>query len=210
MVAFSRWDGLSFIAFVDVHSHHVHVLGGHARFNFPEAGGGPALSWAEGMAHGDIRRAMGRVAKHREASYVDGRKFKTELTDSQIDAALERGRIANASEPRAAGARYDKRRGKVTIDLTNGCTFAFPRRIAQGIETATADQLSKIEIIGHGYGLRWETLNVDLSIPGLMAGRFGTSAYMAWCAKHGTSPAIAYAARAKAAKGARPRKAATD
>jgi hypothetical protein len=131
-----------------------------------------------------------------------------ELTDSQIDAALERGGIAQASEPRAAAARYDKRRGQVIVDLTNGCTFAFPPRVAQGLETATDDQLSKIEILGHGYGLRWERLDADLSIPGLLAGIFGTSAYMARRAGQATSPEKAKAARANGAKGGRPRKAA--
>jgi hypothetical protein len=132
-----------------------------------------------------------------------------ELTDAQIDAALERGKIAQASEPRAAAARYDKRRGQVVVDLTNGCTFAFPPRMAQGLEMATDDELSKIEILGRGYGLHWEGLEVDLSIPGLLAGIFGTSAYMARRAGQATSPAKAKAARAHGAKGGRPRKAAT-
>lgn len=83
------------------------------------------------------------------------------------------------AEPRAATARYDRQLDRVIVDLTNGCTFAFPPRIAQGLETATADQLAKIEILGVGYGLHWESLNVDLSLPGLMAGRFGSKAYMA-------------------------------
>jgi Protein of unknown function (DUF2442) len=132
-----------------------------------------------------------------------------ELTDAQIDAALERGRIAQASEPRAVAARYDKRRGQVVVDLTNGCTFAFPPRMAQGLETATDDELSRIEILGRGYGLRWEELDVDLSIPGLLAGIFGTRAYMARRAGQATSPAKAKAARANGAKGGRPRKAAS-
>jgi Protein of unknown function (DUF2442) len=132
-----------------------------------------------------------------------------ELTDAQIDAALERGRIARASEPRAVAARYDKRRGQVIVDLTNGCTFAFPPRVAQGLETATADQLSRIEILGHGYGLRWEGLDVDFSIPGLLAGMLGTSAYLARRAGQATSPAKAKAARANGAKGGRPSKVAT-
>ncbi|VTZ64182.1 hypothetical protein EMEDMD4_570063 [Sinorhizobium medicae] len=37
--------------------------------------------------------------------------------------------------------------------LTNGCTFAFPPRLAQGLEEASSDQLAAVEILGHGYGL---------------------------------------------------------
>ena len=130
-----------------------------------------------------------------------------DLTDAAIEAALERGRRAHESEPRAATARFDRQTGRVIVDLTNGCTFAFPPRLAQGLEEATDDQLAAVEILGHGYGLHWEALDVDLSLPGLMAGIFGTKAYMARRAGQATSAAKAAAARANGAKGGRPRKA---
>lgn len=129
-----------------------------------------------------------------------------DITDAQIDAALERGKLALETEPRAATARYDRQLDRVIVDLTNGCTFAFPPRIAQGLETATADQLAEVEILGLGYGLHWEGLDVDLSLPGLMAGILGTKVYMARRAGQATSQAKAAAARANGAKGGRPRK----
>ena len=131
-----------------------------------------------------------------------------ELTDAQIDAAMKRGRIGRETEPRAASARYDRRLGRIIVDLTNGCTFAFPPRLAQGLESATDEQLSGIEILGAGYGLHWEALNADLSIPGLLAGIFGTRTYMARHAGQATSPAKAAAARTNGSKGGRPRKSA--
>ncbi|MEB2319541.1 MAG: DUF2442 domain-containing protein [Pseudomonadota bacterium] len=129
-----------------------------------------------------------------------------ELTDTAIDAALERGCAARASEPRAVAARFDRASGRVIVDLENGCTFAFPPRLAQGLEGATDDQLASIELLGRGYGLHWEELDVDLSLPGLMAGIFGTKAWMARRAGQATSPAKAAAARVNGAKGGRPRK----
>jgi len=129
-----------------------------------------------------------------------------ELTDAKIDAALARGKIARMSEPRAAKARYDRKLGRVVVDLTNGCTFAFPARLAQGLERATDDQLAAVEILGGGYGLHWEALDTDISIPGLLAGIFGTKAYMARLAGRTKSLAKAAAARANGAKGGRPRK----
>ncbi|WEJ13089.1 DUF2442 domain-containing protein [Sinorhizobium prairiense] len=129
-----------------------------------------------------------------------------ELTDTQIDAALESGRMARETEPRAESARYDDRSGRIVVELTNGCTFAFPPRLAQGLEDGSSDQLAAVEILGQGYGLHWEALDVDLSIPGLLAGIFGTKAYMARRAGQVTSPAKAAAARANGAKGGRPRK----
>ena len=128
------------------------------------------------------------------------------ITDVQIDAAIERGKHEQDSEPRAATARYDRQLDRVIVDLTNGCTFAFPPRMAQGLEQADPDELAAVEVLGRGYGLHWEAIDVDLSIPGLMAGIFGTRAYMARRAGQATSPAKAAAARANGAKGGRPRK----
>lgn len=131
-----------------------------------------------------------------------------DLTDAAIDAALERGRAAHAAEPRATAARYDRTSGRVVVDLENGCTFAFPPRLAQGLKAASDDQLAAVEILGRGYGLHWEGLDVDLSLPGLMAGIFGTKSWMARRAGQATSAAKSAAARANGAKGGRPRKSA--
>ena len=129
-----------------------------------------------------------------------------EISEADYEAALARGKAAAMSEPRAAKVRFDKRRERLVVDLTNGCTFAFPPRLAQGLESATSHELSKVQILGAGYGLHWEALDVDLSIPGLLAGIFGTRAYMARQAGRATSPAKADAARRNGAKGGRPRK----
>ena len=130
----------------------------------------------------------------------------TELTDAQIDAALERGRSARINEPRAAAARYDVPSGRVIIELTNGCTFAFPPKLAQGLEAATDEQLSHVDLLGSGSGLHWEELDADLSVPALLAGLLGTRAYLAQQAGRTRSKAKATAARANGSKGGRPRK----
>jgi len=91
------------------------------------------------------------------------------LTDARINIIAERDSIARRNEPRAAAARYDRRLGRVIVELTNGCSFTFPPRLAQGLETATAEQLAAVEVLGAGYGLHWEALDADLSIPGLLA-----------------------------------------
>lgn len=132
----------------------------------------------------------------------------SELTDAAIDAAIERGKDARLHEPRAATARYDREHDRVIVELTNGCSFTFPPRLAQGLEDATADQLARVEILGAGYGLHWDALDVDLSVPDLLAGLFGTKSYMARRAGQARSAAKAAAARANGAKGGRPRKSA--
>ena len=129
-----------------------------------------------------------------------------ELTDREIAAAEERGRIMMETQPRAASARYDPKSERIIVDLTNGATFAFPPRLVQGLENATAEQLAEIEVLGMGFGLHWETLDVDFSVAGLVNGIFGTAKWMAARAGRAISPAKAAAARANGAKGGRPRK----
>jgi hypothetical protein len=45
-----------------------------------------------------------------------------DISDVQIDAAVERGKLALETEPRAASARYNRKLDRVVVDLTNGCT----------------------------------------------------------------------------------------
>jgi len=125
-----------------------------------------------------------------------------------IAEAERRGAGSLRHDPRARAAHYDRRTGRVHVELTNGCSFAFPARKAQGLENASDAELSRVELLGLGFGLRWDRLDVDLSVPGLLAGLFGTRAYMdrlrAARAGAATSAAKAAAARRNGAKGGRP------
>jgi hypothetical protein len=127
-----------------------------------------------------------------------------------ITKAERRGRKVLEDEPHARSARYDRASGRITVELTNGCTFAFPARRVEGLENASEEALAEVEILGFGLGLHWERLDVDVSVPGLIAGLFGTRAWMdrQRAAKAGSarSPAKARAARRNGAKGGRPRK----
>jgi len=135
-----------------------------------------------------------------------GDRSRADISDAQIDAAMARGKHGLTTEPRAAVARYDRQSGRVVVDLTNGCTFAFPARVAEGLASASDEQLEQVEVLGVGLGLHWEALDVDLSVPGLLAGLFGTAAYMARRAGQAKSAAKAAAARANGAKGGRPKR----
>ena len=69
-----------------------------------------------------------------------------------------------------------------------------------------------MEVDEVGFNLHWPALDVDLYVPALVSGIFGTRAWMtselARLAGKATSPAKAAAARSNGAKGGRPRKAA--
>ena len=132
--------------------------------------------------------------------------------EAQFDAAGARGQDLMTTAVRAAEARYDRTTGRVMIDLTNGCTYAFPARLVQDLSGATDDQLADVEVDGLGFNLHWAALDADLYVPALVSGLFGTREWMtrelARHAGQATSPAKAAAARANGAKGGRPRKAA--
>jgi Protein of unknown function (DUF2442) len=132
-----------------------------------------------------------------------------ELSDSRFSAARTLGDAVRAAEPRAAAARYDSERREIIVELTSGATFMFPCDLVQGLAGASENDLSQVEILGSGYGLHWEALDVDYTVPGLLAGVFGTRSHMAKLAGQARSPAKAQAARTNGAKGGRPRKTAS-
>ncbi|WP_448663005.1 DUF2442 domain-containing protein [Sphingomonas sp. CJ20] len=102
-----------------------------------------------------------------------------ELTPGEFEKARQRGEIELTLKPRARAARYDRDSGRIVIDLVNGAEFAFPARLAQGLEAGTPEQLAAVEVSGSGFGLHWEALDADLTVEGLLAGRFGSARYMA-------------------------------
>ena len=120
-------------------------------------------------------------------------------------------RPATMAGPRAKSARYDRKNRRIVVTLTNGCLFSFPPEKAQGLVAATATELAEVQVTGRGYGLHWPALDADLSVPGLLAGLFGSAAWMREMGRRGgsaTSTAKQAAARENGRKGGRPRKAA--
>lgn len=133
--------------------------------------------------------------------------------DRQFAEAEEAGRSAEDTEPRARSARYDPETGRVEIELRNGCLFAFPAEMGEGLRGASPERLAEVEVTPAGYGLHWEALDVDLAVPALLAGVFGSRVWLRELGRAGgsrTSPAKAAAARENGRKGGRPRKSASS
>jgi hypothetical protein len=133
-----------------------------------------------------------------------------DVTDAQLRGAEARGRKMLETEPRAASAHYDKVTGRVTIDLVNGCTYAFPARLVEDLHGASDESLVGVRVDGVGFNLHWPALDVDLYVPALVSGIFGSRKWMASelarIAGRSRSPSKAAAARSNGAKGDRPRK----
>ncbi|MDN5926495.1 MAG: DUF2442 domain-containing protein [Hyphomicrobiales bacterium] len=131
-------------------------------------------------------------------------------TDMDFKAAEARGKMMIETEPRARTGRYDTTTGRIELELVNGCTYGFPAQLIQDLQGADAGGLAKVEVDGIGFNLHWPDLDVDLYVPALVSGIFGTRDWMtrelARIAGRTTSAAKARAARANGAKGGRPRK----
>jgi Protein of unknown function (DUF2442) len=125
-----------------------------------------------------------------------------------IDKSREVGEKLVTTEPRAVRSWFDGV-DKIFIELKSGIVMGFPYHCLQGLESATTEQLSEVETTPSGYGLHWESLDVDLAVPQLVTGIFGGKAWMAELGRQGgksTSLAKAQAARDNGKRGGRPRK----
>ncbi len=132
------------------------------------------------------------------------------VSDEKLAAAEVLGRTLMKSEPRATQAHYDTVTGRITLELTNGCSYVFPAHLVQDLQDASSADLALIEVDWLGFNLHWPALDVDLYVPALVAGVFGTRSWMtrelARVAGQKTSPAKAAAARSNGSKGGRPPK----
>ena len=61
---------------------------------------------------------------------------------------------------------------KVWVELDDGREIGFPVDRYRRLKDADQDQLSKVQIEARGAALRWEEIDEDLSIAGILAGRW--------------------------------------
>jgi hypothetical protein len=100
-------------------------------------------------------------------------------TRDEFTRANARAHKRRATRPRAVAARYDRRRHRVVVSLSNDVDLSFPPHAAQGLETATPSDLDTIDISPSGFGLHFPKLNADLYVPGLLEGFLGSERWMA-------------------------------
>lgn len=73
-------------------------------------------------------------------------------------------------EPTATRAWAEGR--MVYVELTDGRVVGFPADRFRILKQATAEQLKDVTLRLNGYALRWEELDEDITVPGIVAGRF--------------------------------------
>jgi hypothetical protein len=60
----------------------------------------------------------------------------------------------------------------VYLELSDGRIIGFPADRFRILATASEEQLAKVQIELNGYALRWEALDEDITVPGIVAGCF--------------------------------------
>ena len=76
-------------------------------------------------------------------------------------------------EPAAIRAWAEKR--MIFVELTDGRIIGFPADRFKILKTATDEQLKEVKIRLNGYALRWESVDEDITVPGIVAGNFQLS-----------------------------------
>jgi hypothetical protein len=85
--------------------------------------------------------------------------MNTTLADSSVSA-----------EPAALRAWTEKR--MIYVELTDGRIVGFPAARFKRLKAATDEQLKNMTVELDGYALRWEEIDEDITVPGIVAGRF--------------------------------------
>jgi hypothetical protein len=132
------------------------------------------------------------------------------LHDS-FELANQRAERLQTSVPKAISAHYDRKSGRIVINLSSRLSVSFSPHDAQGLENGRPSQLDEIEISPSGYGIHFPKLDADLYVPGLLEGFLGSRKWMASrlgrAGGQSRSRAKRTAARANGRLGGRPKKA---
>ena len=76
-------------------------------------------------------------------------------------------------EPAAVRAWAEGRR--IFIELTDSRIISFPADRFKRLKSATDEQLKQVTVRLNGYALRWEEIDEDITVPGIVAGNFELS-----------------------------------
>ena len=60
----------------------------------------------------------------------------------------------------------------IFIELTDGRIFGFPANRFRILNRASNSELAEVSLRINGFALRWENLDEDITVPGVVAGHF--------------------------------------
>ena len=132
-------------------------------------------------------------------------EHKVVTTDAEIEDALKRATLRE-QEPPATTVEHIL----LIVKLSNHRRLILPVEDVQGLDKATHEQMQNYELLGHGTGISFPDLDVDLYVSALIEGVHGNRRWMAHLGRKGDGAKTAAkrrASQANGAKGGRPRKA---
>ncbi|MBM4272619.1 MAG: DUF2442 domain-containing protein [Deltaproteobacteria bacterium] len=74
------------------------------------------------------------------------------------------------TEPAAIRAWAERR--MIYVELTDGRIIGFPASRFKLLANAPEEKLKEVAIRLNGFALRWESLDEDITVPGIVAGNF--------------------------------------
>ena len=94
------------------------------------------------------------------------------LSDAQILQQIPPARAAEQAARkrghRARAVRFDRAKARIVLELSSGVQFAFPASAIPALRRAGPTQVAHVVTSASGSTLRWESLNVDVSVAGLL------------------------------------------
>jgi hypothetical protein len=129
-------------------------------------------------------------------------------TDAEIKSAINRAKLLDG-ELLALTVEHIQDLNLLIVALSNQRRLVLPVEDLQELGGATHEQLRNYELLGHGTGIYFPELDVDLYVPALIEGIYGNRRWMAQLGKKGgtaKTEAKRRAARINGAKGGRPRR----
>lgn len=141
---------------------------------------------------------------------MDTKAQAAKVVAAQYAAATAAGKALAKRGELAVSATYEPRQKRLHVELASGVGVSVPISKIQGLAGAKPRVAKTVEITGKGYGLYWPSIDLDISVPDLVAGCLGTKTWMRTLAQHAgraTSAAKGASSRENGKKGGRPRKA---
>ena len=101
------------------------------------------------------------------------------VSREEFEAANERAATRLSRTPTVVAAHYERYSGHLVFDLSDGSSITFKPQDFEGLEQASPEQLSEIEILPPGLAVHFPAIDIGIYLPGLLAGLFGSRRWMA-------------------------------
>lgn len=151
------------------------------------------------------------MANKQKLASMSEEEFERQYVD-----ATRRGKEEFERLPKAAAARYDRKTGRIVLEMVNGVTLLVPVNLVQGLQNGTGEQLADFDLMLGGTEIHWNELDVQFYVEDFLRGVFGTQKWMSELKEHlskmghrggsSKSPAKRAASVENGKKGGRPRK----